>query len=282
MGHRLLPLLTGLVALAILVPLTLDRPPLPLARAQDPPRSPTEGPTARLSGAGDPQWGDLRARFVLEGAAPPPRKLEINKDEAFCGQHHLQDESLIVSPRGEIANVLLVVRSKGVAVHPDYADSADDAVPLLIKHCRIDPHLLAVRVTQKLEIRSVDPLAHAASLYPLDDTPASGILPTGSLSTHAFTRPQRLPTPICCSIHPWMKGYVMIHDNPYAAVSSVDGELEIKNLPTGKLQFMCWQEMSGYLAIRPDSKRGRFTLEIRPGMNDLGTITISADQFLRE
>jgi hypothetical protein len=72
-----------------------------------------------------------------------------------------------------------------------------------------------------------------------------------------------------------MLGYVLPRDNPYAAVSGDDGSFEIKNLPAGTWEFQVWQEAAGNLAAKPEWKKGKFKLQIKPGDNDLGVIQVS-------
>ena len=43
----------------------------------------------------------------------------------------------------------------------------------------------------------------------------------------------------------------------------------------GQLEFQVWHERVGYLAT-PDWTKGRFEMEIKPGVNDLGTIKVAA------
>jgi hypothetical protein len=76
-----------------------------------------------------------------------------------------------------------------------------------------------------------------------------------------------------------MRGYILPRDNPYAAVTGDDGSFEIKDIPAGTWEFQVWQEVAGYLAAKPEWKKGKFKLEIKPGDNDLGTIQVPADLF---
>ena len=82
-----------------------------------------------------------------------------------------------------------------------------------------------------------------------------------------------------------MKGWAVIHENPYMAVTDKDGKFEIKNLPVGKWQFMFWQEAAGWLAeVKRDGqeetwRRGTIELDIKPGQNDLGKIVVSPELF---
>jgi plastocyanin len=226
------------------------------------------------------QWGTLKGKFIYDGKAPNVVKLNITKDQAVCGQHNLVDESLVVSEEGGLANVVIYVRDKKVKVHPDYAATADDVVKFDNEHCRFEPHVLTVRLSQTLALHNSDPIGHNSNLQPLGDTGINPLLAAGGEPvTYKFKRAQTIPQPVSCNIHPWMKGWILPRDNPYMAVSDKDGSFEIQNLPAGKLEFQAWQEKAGYLEAKSAWKKGRFELTIKEGENDLGEIKVNPKLF---
>ena len=50
------------------------------------------------------------------------------------------------------------------------------------------------------------------------------------------------PFYIKCDVHPWMKTWVLVSDHPYYAVTDSNGDYEIKNVPAGTYEVVCWQE----------------------------------------
>ena len=111
---------------------------------------------------GAAEWGDLRVRFVYEGPAPKPRRL--NKDAEDCGKRELSDESLLVHDvDGGSANVVVYLASKdgqAVPVHPSYAMNAAADFKLLIEDCRFQPHVGFLRTSQALVIENKEPVGH--------------------------------------------------------------------------------------------------------------------------
>jgi hypothetical protein len=78
-----------------------------------------------------------------------------------------------------------------------------------------------------------------------------------------------------------MRGYMLIQDHPYMAVSDKDGKFEIKNLPVGEWTFIVWQEGVGFLPRaqvngKPQEwRRGRMTVKITDGKTtELGQIIV--------
>jgi hypothetical protein len=223
-------------------------------------------------------WGTLRGRFVYDGAAPAATPINVTKDLNVCGKHNLVDESLEVGENGGLANVVVYVRTKGVKVNPEYAKAAKSDVVLDNKNCRFEPHILPMLVTQTLVIKNSDPIAHNTNSAPIGDQAFNPIIPGGAEAKETLKKVQAIPQPVACNIHPWMKAYVLPRDDPYFAVSKPDGTFEIKDLPTGELDFQAWQEKVGYLKA-PGWTNGRFKMTIKPGDNDLGTIKLSPTLF---
>jgi hypothetical protein len=224
-------------------------------------------------------WGSLTGRFVYDGTAPTPTALNITKDEDFCGQHNLVDESLVVGEDGGVANVVVYVRTKDVAIHPDLEAAVEEKVVFDNKNCRFEPHVLPIWFDrQALVIHNSDPVGHNTNLQPTADVGTNKLLPADGEAEYTFSRSQNLPVPVSCNIHPWMFGYIIPRENPYVAVSAADGTFTLEKLPAGELEFVAWQEKAGYLEPG-DWKRGRFTVNIGPETTDLGEIKLAPSLF---
>ena len=238
------------------------------------------GLSALLPTEASAQWGTLKGKFVLDGDAPKLVNPDVNKDVEVCGKHMLVNEELLVDANKGIANVVVYVRTKGVQVHPDVAAAATKPVVYDNKGCRFEPHVLAVTIGQPLVIRNSDPVGHNSNGSPPGDTPFNPLIPAnGGEFEYKFKRGQQKGVPVTCSIHPWMKGYVLPRDNPYVAVTNDKGEFEIKNLPAGEeLEIQLWHEKADN-GLEADSKwpKGRQKLKVTAdGVVDLGEIKVSA------
>ncbi len=236
-------------------------------------------PAAPLWAADSDEWGDLVGRFVYDGTPPERKKLKVEKDVECCGKFDIRDESLIVGKDGGLANVFVYVRTKRVDVCPELEHSAKDKVVLDNRDCIFMPHCMTVWYTkQDYEIVNSDPVGQNVAFSPIFDTPVNVVLTVGGKYTHRFGRNQTIPVRITCNYHPWENAYVLPRDNPYAAVSEPSGTFRIPKLPIGELEFQVWHEHAGYM-VRPEWPRGRFEMQIRPGVNDLGTIKFAPDVF---
>src|SRR6185369_1691158 len=103
-------------------------------------------------------WGNLTGRFVLDGDPPQAKPLTINKDADVCGKHNLVDESLKVGSDGSLEDIVVFAATRKLPVHQDYEAHANDKVQFDNEHCRFEPHILPMVLTQTLVLHNSDPV----------------------------------------------------------------------------------------------------------------------------
>jgi len=227
------------------------------------------------------KWGDLTAKFVIDGTAPKPEKIQPSKDQEVCGKHDLFNEEVVAGKNGELANVVIYLRTKKPAIHPNYNNAANNKVALDNKNCRFEPHIQVYWTKQKFEVTNSDPVPHNSNFSPFLNPAQNPIIPAnGKQDITAFTQEEGTPIPVGCNIHPWMKAYMLIRNDPYAGVSDENGALALKDLPADtELEFQVWHEKGGnvknvsFKGGKTDAK-GRFKMKLKSGSNDLGTIKV--------
>ena len=235
------------------------------------------------------EWGNLSGTFVYDGDPPAAKMPVLDTDAAYCGKFGVVDESLVVGKDGGLKNVFvylyLATGEKPPEPHESYAETETAEVVLDNLKCRFDPHALIVRTTQTVVLGNKDTVGHNTKIDPLNNNPINPLIPAGGSLKHQFTETERLPAKVGCNIHKWMGAWILVRDNPYFAVTDEEGKFAIKNLPAGEWTFQVWQEQAGYLQdVKLDGKgtawrRGRFTVTIEPGDNDLGKILVAPEVF---
>ena len=229
-------------------------------------------------------WGNLKAKFILDGKPPVPEKSKVDKDIDVCGKHKLVDETYKINAEtGAIQNVFVYLTPKSGTpkpkIHPDY-EKAPAEVVLDNHNCHFEPHAITIWTTQKLVIKNSDPMSHNTKADFLENTPFNDLIPAGGSITKPVSKVESVPTLLTCSIHTWMGAKILIRDDPYAAVSNDKGELTIANLPAGKWTFTIWHEGCGYVSSGSrDGKaekwlKGKIDVEIKKGDNNLGEFKI--------
>ena len=181
----------------------------------------------------------------------------------------------MVGPGGGLGNVYVYLRSPKAGLCPELEAAVEKQVVLDNRDCIFQPHCMKIWHTkQEFSIVNSDSVAQNVAFSPLGDVPANIVLPVGGTAAYRFGRKQNSPVPIACNYHPWERGYVLPRDNPYVDITAIDGTFHIEKLPVGEWQFQVWHEKVDYLDT-PQWPKGRFTMTIKPGANDLGTIKIA-------
>lgn len=236
--------------------------------------------------AGAQEWGSLKGRFVLQGTAPEPKPVEVRTD-AVCIEAAPVDLTLAVGDGGGLANVVVMLRpglGEEVPVHPDYAAAKEAPVVIDNTCCRFDPRIVLVRTGQELVLKNSDKTTHNTNLALFQNPAINIVLASGGEQRVTLEEPESAPMPVACNVHPFMKGFVLVRDDPYAAVSGADGAFELVNLPAGEHTFELWHETGRLKALpfagQTSDRRGRVTLTIAPGETlDIGDVAVPVEML---
>ena len=226
----------------------------------------------------------LKFKVLLDGPIPKREKLKV--DGAVCGNLNILSEKMLVGKGGAIQNFLVYfdVRRNNIKL-PKFPVPQKQAV-LDNKGCVFVPHILAVRAGQSFAVTNSDAEGHNAKFPFFENTEQNPLVPPNGKKVIPVPKAEMTPTPVECNIHSWMKAYVVVFDHPYLSISNEKGELEIRDLPAGKLTFKLWHENQARSIDEGELngekgkwRRGNIEIELKPGMNDLGILKIPADKF---
>lgn len=255
----------------------------PQARAADAQSSPPVGKMVQA----DAKLATLRAKFVYDGGAVAPKKIDSSKDP-FCAQLDILTDSMLVGKDGELQNLVLMFDAKRskAKVPAEFAKPVDGTVKLDNNGCMFVPHIVFARVGQTIEVHNSDQTGHNANFGFFNNPAQNFLIPIGGKKDIKLVADEATLMPVECNIHPWMKGYVVVQEHPYVGISDKAGQIEITNLPVGEVTFLVRHENAdGSIdeatvgGKKQKWGRGRMEIELKPGVNDLGTITLAADKF---
>jgi plastocyanin len=193
-------------------------------------------------------WGTLKGKVIFTGT-PPPAKFLVEKgasnvkDAQVCAVNGIPSQRLEVDPESKGVRYAIVYIPKPTAVNPE-AESAAKAEPVEFdqKGCVFSPHVLAVMKGQNVNLRSADAVGHNVNFKLIALRQNLSIQPGSAPTPIPAKVAERRPGEVVCDIHPWMKAWWMVTDNPYFAVTDAKGNFEIKNVPAGTQKVVVWQE----------------------------------------
>ena len=190
--------------------------------------------TARESSA-----GSIKGTVVLKGTTPELKKLAVTIDQYVCGKEK-NPEELVVSPQGGI-------RSAVVWIEKPPATAAAEALPSTAamdqKECTFLPRVVIVPAGGKIDFLNSDRLLHNLHATPNANPPFNRTQPKGRTITISFSHPEIIR--VTCDLHSWMRGWVVVADHPFYALTDGGGAFELRGLPAGRYTLKVWQERLG-------------------------------------
>jgi hypothetical protein len=245
-------------------------------------------PDARSAEPQAPQeWATLKGRIVWGDQQIPQRKpVAVTRDIAHCLQANptadaakktILDECLLVSSKNKgIKNVfvyLIVARDGQIPIHPDL-NKFEKEVVVDQPACMFWPRAIALRQGQTLVVKNSAPVDHSFRYIGdgVDNQGGSVLIKAGQQAEIKDLSAQRLPLPVECNLHGWMKGRIGVFNHPYFAVTNEDGAFEIKNVAAGHHKLMVYHEEIGY-RLGKKGKDGEAVV-INAGGTDLGELTM--------
>lgn len=230
--------------------------------------------------------GDLKIQFKYGGDAPDAKSITPTTNAEYCGKHPMIDPRLLVNGENKgLKNVVVYVYTGRGGSDLDYEGGEPETKELANQDCQFEPHIVIAKAGDTLKVTNPDEIGHNANIQFFKNKAVNPTIPAGQEVIVELEEAEPAPIPVACNIHPWMTAYLVVLDHPYAAVSDADGNMVIKGLPVGEeLVFRAYHESARIKEAEVDGKkvdwkRSRFEVTIKPGVNDMGTVILDADQF---
>ncbi len=183
--------------------------------------------------------GSLSGNVKYQGKVPKPKPLKMDADPV-CGASHDGrpfSESFIVDENMNLKNVLVWLKDVnyqgGVEEKPAIIDQ---------KGCIYDPHVLGVMRNQKVIIKNSDATLHNIHSMAEKNEQFNFAMPKVLKEKETTFTNIEEPFYIKCDVHPWMKCWVLVQDHPFFAVTDINGNYKINDIPPGTYEVVAWQE----------------------------------------
>jgi hypothetical protein len=221
------------------------------------------------------EWGAVKGRVVLDGGIPDPVKVTVDADPKECLKNGaLYHQDLVVDPRTRgvrWAVVWLISEAtindeipKITKINPN-AEPKEAQVVIDQPCCQFEPRVVCLRAgKQTLTVKNPAPMPHNIKI----DGPKAGvelneaIASKGELAAIGPWKATKYAVPFSCTIHKWMKGWVLPFSHPYYCVTNEKGEFEIKDAPAGKCRIVVWHETEGFVVGDKGKERIGVPIEV--------------------
>ena len=198
----------------------------------------------------------LRGQVLYTGPPPPPRKVPVTVDQYVCGKEKDAEDLVLSARRGIRSAVVWLADPPPAPAQPAHASATPQMDQ---KQCSFTPRVVLVPVGGTVEFLNSDRLLHNLHATPKQNAGFNRTQPKGRTIPVAFARPEFIP--IACDLHSWMRGWVVVTDHPFYAVTDADGGFALGDVPPGRYTVNVWHETLG-TASRSIDVTGDVTLTL--------------------
>ena len=187
------------------------------------------------------QVGTISGRALFKGDPPPPKELRVTLNKKTCG-HTYQSESLLVSEKGGIQNVVvsLLRIPKGLSM-----ETGDKPIQIDQQKCIFIPHVLLVPAGIEFEALNSDPISHNFHAIGSHNKELNIMQTKTKRRRLPLTFPEPDTIKVICDVHSWMKAWIIVTEHPYYALTGADGQFRLENVPEGSYRIKAWHEELG-------------------------------------
>lgn len=190
--------------------------------------------------------GDVTGLVRFDGA--PPKLLPIDtKADPYCktihGENPIFTDEATIGPNGEFAYIFAWIANPPPGEYPVPAEP----VTLDQYGCRYSMPVFGMRVGQSLQFTNSDNTTHNVRGFPRHNRTFNFGQPPGLAPRSRVLDKAEMPLKIKCDVHAWMKSHCFVMEHPFFAVSGLDGNFTIKDVPPGTYTLKVWHERLGEL-----------------------------------
>jgi plastocyanin len=198
------------------------------------PTTATTGTAAAPSGA----TGSIKGVVNFAGKPLEMKSPTKRKEAELCKDKDVPYNAVLVKD-GKLQDVFVkVLDVKGKFDAPKTKAEIDQ------KDCMYTPRIQGVVAGQEIDIKNGDATLHNVHTYKGTETLFNQAQPKGAPAITKSWDDSSLIR-FACDVHPWMRGFVVVHDNPFFAVSGADGSFTIDKVPVGKYDVEAWHSQYG-------------------------------------
>jgi len=224
-------------------------------------------------------WGGVKGQITYKKGSTIPDNPEVNvtADKNFCLKNKKihRDEWVVDKKTRGVKNVIVWLSDedakKAMSVDwdkPIHKNLKDAPKKWVIDQpvCSFTPRVIALREGTDLIFKNSAEVSHNVKIDGGDLGPKINFaIPPGKELDVGSIKARVYPTEVNCTIHPWMKSWLISFKHPYYAVTDDEGKFEIKNAPAGKYRLQVWHEGAGFIQGKEGKANRGVLITIRDG-----------------
>jgi hypothetical protein len=178
------------------------------------------------------------------GKVPKALQIDMTAEPVCIGLEQMPTTQWIIANGDKLQNVLVYVKSADVFELFRFTQPESAAV-LSHRNCQYSPHILGIRVGQRLQISNLDSTTHNTHPTPAKNPEWNQSQPSDAPAIEKSFGVSEVAIPFKDNQHPWEKAYVGVFNHPFFAVTDELGNFRIAGLPPGRYTFVAWHERLG-------------------------------------
>jgi Polysaccharide lyase family 4, domain II len=196
--------------------------------------------------------GTVTGTVQFSGELPPPTPFELRRfpDQVYCGAlsdgsgYRLLREVTVGAQQG-LKDVIVTIANIEKGKPFELTETKLEA-----NICQFVPFVSVMRELHPLTVINLDPVSHDLQIYERDREHVfimfhrPSLTKSGTSDTIHFTGNRR-DVIMQCGMHPYMQGHGLAVENPYYAITELDGTFTIKDLPAGTHRIKAWHPTLG-------------------------------------
>lgn len=185
-------------------------------------------------------WAEtIKGNVRYAGPSIEKKKISVTIDQYVCGKEK-DPEDLLISPNSGIKNAVVSLQNVAPEAKRDW-----NLPPAKMdqKQCSFTPRVVIVPVGGTVDFLNSDRLLHNVRSAGKENPPFNRAQPHARSISFSFKQPEILR--IDCDLHSWMRGWVVVAEHPFYAITDEQGEFSVENVPRGKYKLQVWHEILG-------------------------------------
>lgn len=161
--------------------------------------------------------------------------MQASSDRAGCDT---AGASIAAAPKGLSDAIVWIADARAGKDFP-----VEKWIELSSRHCELDPRVEATVAGATVNVFNDDRLLHRLVFTRLGTYDTLTVMPFFDVGqVVADDRIAREPgiVEVRCAIHPWMRGFIAVFDQPYYDVTNDAGTFKIDSLPPGSYTVTVW------------------------------------------